>query len=69
MRLLFARSLIYSFGRRIFSNCNFVAQGGDWGASITQLMALQAPTQVLGIHSNMPGMRIITHPRSDVTAA
>jgi pimeloyl-ACP methyl ester carboxylesterase len=33
----------------------FVAQGGDWGASITQLMALQAPTQVLGIHSNMPG--------------
>jgi pimeloyl-ACP methyl ester carboxylesterase len=34
---------------------NFVAQGGDWGASITQLMALQAPTDVLGIHTNMPG--------------
>jgi pimeloyl-ACP methyl ester carboxylesterase len=33
----------------------FVAQGGDWGAIITQLMALQAPTQVLGIHSNMAG--------------
>ena len=33
----------------------FVAQGGDWGASITQLMALQAPTDVLGIHTNMPG--------------
>jgi pimeloyl-ACP methyl ester carboxylesterase len=33
----------------------FVAQGGDWDASITQLLALQAPTQVLGIHSNMPG--------------
>jgi pimeloyl-ACP methyl ester carboxylesterase len=33
----------------------FVAQGGDWGAIITQLIALQAPTQVLGIHSNMPG--------------
>jgi pimeloyl-ACP methyl ester carboxylesterase len=33
----------------------FAAQGGDWGASITQLMALQAPTQVLGIHSNMAG--------------
>jgi pimeloyl-ACP methyl ester carboxylesterase len=33
----------------------FVAQGGDWGASITQLLALQSPTQVLGIHSNMPG--------------
>jgi pimeloyl-ACP methyl ester carboxylesterase len=33
----------------------FVAQGGDWGAIITQLMALQAPDQVLAIHSNMPG--------------
>ena len=33
----------------------FVAQGGDWGASITQLMALQAPAQVLGIHTNMAG--------------
>ena len=33
----------------------FAAQGGDWGASITQLMALQAPTQLVGIHSNMAG--------------
>ena len=33
----------------------FVAQGGDWGASITQLLALQSPKHVLGIHSNMPG--------------
>jgi pimeloyl-ACP methyl ester carboxylesterase len=33
----------------------FVAQGGDWGASITQELALLAPTQVLAIHSNMPG--------------
>jgi len=33
----------------------FVAQGGDWGASITQVMALQDPIRVLGIHSNMPG--------------
>jgi len=33
----------------------FVAQGGDWGASITQQLALLAPAQVLGIHSNMPG--------------
>jgi pimeloyl-ACP methyl ester carboxylesterase len=33
----------------------FGAQGGDWGASITQLMALQDPVHVLGIHSNMPG--------------
>jgi pimeloyl-ACP methyl ester carboxylesterase len=34
---------------------HFVAQGGDWGASITQQMALFAPENVLAIHSNMPG--------------
>ncbi len=33
----------------------FAAQGGDWGAVITQLIALQAPAQVVGIHSNMAG--------------
>ncbi|HEY2476516.1 MAG TPA: epoxide hydrolase [Candidatus Cybelea sp.] len=33
----------------------FVAQGGDWGANVTQELALLAPAQVLAIHSNMPG--------------
>ena len=33
----------------------FVAQGGDWGANVTQELALLAPAQVLAIHSNMAG--------------
>jgi len=32
----------------------FVAQGGDWGNSVTELLALQLPPELLGIHTNMP---------------
>ena len=34
----------------------FVAQGGDWGAIITDVMAAHAPPELLGIHTNMPGV-------------
>ena len=33
----------------------FVAQGGDWGAAVTQQLAIIAPDHVMAIHSNMPG--------------
>lgn len=32
----------------------FVAQGGDWGDPVTEQMAVLAPSDVLGIHLNMP---------------
>jgi pimeloyl-ACP methyl ester carboxylesterase len=31
----------------------YVAQGGDWGNSISEVMALQQPPGLLGIHTNM----------------
>jgi pimeloyl-ACP methyl ester carboxylesterase len=33
----------------------YVAQGGDWGSLIVDMMGLQSPTELLGIHTNLAG--------------
>jgi pimeloyl-ACP methyl ester carboxylesterase len=34
----------------------YVAQGGDWGAVIVDLMGAQAPAELMAIHTNMAGV-------------
>jgi pimeloyl-ACP methyl ester carboxylesterase len=49
-----ARAWIVLMKRLGYDRC--VAQGGDWGALITEQMALIAPPELIAIHTNMPGI-------------
>ena len=32
----------------------FLAQGGDWGALMTEILGVMAPPELVAIHTNMP---------------
>ena len=46
----------------------YVAQGGDWGAIIVDQMGVQAPSGLIGIHTNMPGIFPAGHRRGGLLA-
>jgi pimeloyl-ACP methyl ester carboxylesterase len=46
----------YAVLMRRLGYTRYVAQGGDWGAIVVDLMAIQENPDLIGIHTNMPGV-------------
>lgn len=47
------RNLMHRLGHK-----KFYVQGGDWGAGIGSALATLFPEEVLGLHSNLPYVRV-----------
>jgi pimeloyl-ACP methyl ester carboxylesterase len=62
-----ARALVVLMKRLGYTK--FVAQGGDWGAIVTEVMASQGHPELVGIHSNMPGVFSADIDRAALTGA
>jgi pimeloyl-ACP methyl ester carboxylesterase len=48
-----AAELMHGLMVRLFGQCRYIAQGGDWGAAIASWMAYAQPDALLGFHINM----------------
>lgn len=53
--------------RRLGYGDRWLAQGGDWGAIMTSVLAGQAPEGLAGIHVNMPVARLTAEDRADTS--
>ncbi len=42
----------------------YVAQGGDWGAIVVEMMGIQAGPELLAVHTNLPLTRSGGHRQS-----
>ncbi len=53
--------------RRLGYGERWFAQGGDWGAIMTSVLAGQAPEGLAGVHVNMPVARLTAEDRTDTS--
>jgi pimeloyl-ACP methyl ester carboxylesterase len=62
-------SLFYKLMTEELGYTKFFAQGGDWGSSITEQIAIQYPASLLGYHmTDIPYYHLFAVPPNDLTA-